>query len=131
MMLASKAVTREAAELARDRLAEALAIAIEADDLETVACAFLIAAELVRREGSAEEAARLLGASQATFSRFGEDRWELEQDQWRPTLEGLAKALPSAQIEQLRSEGAARSVEGSVAAVQAATRSLKTPLSDR
>ena len=120
MMLAHKAVLRGADDLGRDRLVGALAIATEADDLETVACVFLVAAELARREGLADEAARLLGSAQATFGRFGETRWELEHDQWQPTLDGLAKTLASAQLEQLRSEGASRSVEESVAAARAA-----------
>ena len=44
----------------------------------------------------------------------------MEREHWQPTLEGLAQALPSAEIEQLRSEGASRSVEESVAAAHAA-----------
>ena len=44
----------------------------------------------------------------------------MERDHWQPTLEGLARALPSAQIEELRSDGAARPVEESVAGALAA-----------
>jgi predicted ATPase/DNA-binding SARP family transcriptional activator len=119
MMLAQKAVLRSADDLGADRLVEALDIATEVDDLETVACALLIAAELARRGGYADEAARLLGAAQATFARFGATRWDLEHAQWQPTLDGLAETLPPAQLEQLRSEGASRAVEESVAAAQA------------
>ena len=57
--------------------------------------------------------------SQATFARFGESRWEMERDHWQPTLEGLAQALPSARLDELRSDGAARPVQESVAAVLA------------
>jgi hypothetical protein len=103
-----------------DRLARGLDIATEVDDLETVACVLVIAAEIARRQGLFEESARLLGSSQATFARFGETRWEMERAHWQPTLEGLARALPSAQIEELRSDGAARPIEESIAAALAA-----------
>jgi predicted ATPase len=121
MMLAHKALIRGADDLSGDRLARGLDIATEVDDLETVACVLVIAAEIARRQGLFEESARLLGSSQATFARFGETRWEMERDHWQPTLEGLAAAVPAAQVEQLRAEGASRSVEDSVAAALAAT----------
>ena len=120
MMLAHKAQLRGADDLSGERLVGALDIATDVDDLETVACALVIAAEIARREGLVEEAARLLGSSRTTFALFGEARWEMERDHWEPTLDGLAQALPSAQIEQLRSEGASRPVEESVAAARAA-----------
>ena len=120
MMLAHKALIRGADDLSGERLVGALDIATEVDDLETVACVLVIAAEVARRDGLVEEAARLLGSSRTMFLLFGEGRWEMEREHWQPTLEGLAQALPSAQIEQLRSEGASRSVEESVAAAHAA-----------
>ena len=104
MMLAHKALIRDADYLSGERLVGALDIATDVDDLETVACALLIAAEIARREGLAEEAARLLGSSRTTFALFGEGRWEMEREHWQPTLEGLAQALPPAKIEQLRAE---------------------------
>jgi hypothetical protein len=120
MMLAQKALIRGADELSGDRLVGALDIATDIDDLETVACVLVLAAEIARREGLVEEAARLVGSSRTAFALFGEGRWEMEREHWQPTLEGLAQALPTAQIEQLRAEGASRPVEESVAAARAA-----------
>jgi predicted ATPase/DNA-binding SARP family transcriptional activator len=104
--LASKAVARGAADVGGDRLHASLQIAAEIDDLETVAVGLVIAAELVRRRGEVEDGARLLGAAEATLGRFGDARWELEREQWSPTMEGLRERL-GPRIDRLLAEGRA------------------------
>jgi hypothetical protein len=122
MLLAHKAVLRDADDVGRDRLVVALDIAAEADDVETVACILLVAAELARRQGLSEESARLLGSARTIFVRFGEGRWEIERDHWQTTLDGLAHELPATEVERLRSEGASWSVEDAIAVVRASIR---------
>jgi hypothetical protein len=66
MMLAHKALIRGADDLSGDRLARGLDIATEVDDLETVACVLVIAAEIARRQGLFEESVAAALAAAAT-----------------------------------------------------------------
>jgi tetratricopeptide (TPR) repeat protein len=114
MVLASKAAARGAFGVAADRLSRALRIATELDDFETIAGAFMVAAELARRGGRPVDAARLLGAAEAAFGRFGETRWEMEREHWGPTLDELSRALPPDELDELRRVGASEPVEASL-----------------
>jgi predicted ATPase/DNA-binding SARP family transcriptional activator len=121
MVLASKAAARGAFGIASERLSRALSIATELDDFETIAGAFVVAAELACESDRPQDAARLLGAAEATFGRFGETRWEMEREQWGPTLDEISRALSPEELGELRRAGASQPVEDSLGAAFAVT----------
>ncbi len=71
---------------------------------------------LACKVGRPADGARLLGRSDANFGRSGFQREESELRAVRMTLELLRAALPASELEALRAEGAAMSLEAAVRA---------------
>lgn len=89
----------------RAHLAESYTIARSLGYREVLAYCLTAAAQLSVRSGDAEDAARLLGASQAAFDALGLGIPEDERETHRELAEALVRALGRERAEELGGEG--------------------------
>ena len=104
--VASYDLQRDDREGAAGAVVDALRVASEGGGLWATAIGLLYAAQIALSFDLEREAALLLGAAHATFDGVGEGRWEIERDDWEPTLDELRRQLGT-DLEPLLEEGRA------------------------
>ena len=104
--VASYDLQRDDREGAAGAVVDALRVASEGGGLWATAIGLLYAAQIAISFDLERESALLLGSAHATFDGVGEGRWEIERDDWEPTLDELRRRL-GPDLEPLLEEGRA------------------------
>jgi tetratricopeptide (TPR) repeat protein len=102
----------------RELLAEAVALTELHNDPELLALSFTACAELMREQGRADEAVRLLGAAEAQLEQYGLRLHGLDLDDYERLKLSLKSELPGDALARCWLEGAARPAVESVAVVR-------------